>query len=82
MLKEKQYIYGDIFRTNYMDMDQYDLQELPGIGMDYNADNVFELNDINLSNFLVEAAMNFSNNPSMSVASNMNGNISNMDSST
>ncbi|XP_034309896.2 signal transducer and activator of transcription 5B isoform X2 [Magallana gigas] len=68
--------------TNYMDMDQYDLQELPGIGMDYNADNVFELNDINLSNFLVEAAMNFSNNPSMSVASNMNGNISNMDSST
>nr|XP_022330228.1 signal transducer and activator of transcription 5B-like isoform X2 [Crassostrea virginica] len=64
--------------TNYMDMDQYDLQELPGIGMDYTADNVFELNDINLSNFLVEAAMNFSNN----VPSNLNGNISNMDSST
>lgn len=61
-----------------MDMDQYDLQELPGIGMDYTADNVFELNDINLSNFLVEAAMNFSNN----VPSNLNGNISNMDSST
>lgn len=61
-------------------MDQYDFQELLGIGMDYNVDNVFELNDINFSNFFVEVVMNFSNNFSMSVVSNMNGNISNMDS--
>ncbi|XP_055997166.1 signal transducer and activator of transcription 5B-like isoform X5 [Ostrea edulis] len=60
-----------------MDLDQYHLQELPGSGMDYDADSMLEMNDfsdINLSSFLETAnavlGQNFNNNTTMN---SMNG---------
>jgi hypothetical protein len=60
-----------------MDFDQYHLQELPGSGMDYDADSMLEMNDftdINLSSFLETASavlgQNFNNNTAMNT---MNG---------
>ncbi|XP_061181038.1 signal transducer and activator of transcription 5A-like [Saccostrea echinata] len=66
--------------TTLMDLDQYELQELPGSGMDYNADNVFELNDqdfndINFTRLLESAGAMFS------TQNNINGNMNTMNGS-